>query len=662
MALFSLKTGLLEKDLFAASVFSDDSFVKTDERITTQLLKFQYDFDHAAIDEENKMVNVLNKITRLDSALHARAEQNTSLLTESITIEKSTVAEIRKVEKLLRKQFSDALQMSRLLKTLIETEFLEMLADIKKPLKCFDMYFSRMREILADAFQGKTAIHGVVLSKSDASRLATIVTNIAKTYESLANHIITSIANDFKTVSTFKTDKELYDHLQNRNRVKRQITGKVRYISEQIEKLRNSFVSVIANAKREDLSFVASHSAIASAVTSGSGDAQILDAKQLLIKKLEESLSEFKRQFCEFPHFDGQPFHGLVGFCYTRATVANQTVIEAKYLQQNLVKNLESLKQKIEKLHATAIIRQQEILTTLAKPSVVKSKNLTGQIEEFKAYQQQVSREWDAYTAEITKDETVISESALKDFTIEKKESEKIVNTMRSFTRKMGGLKGAFLGLGLLAVVGATTISNSSSIGYLLKKDTVSKTMVDEDPQLKKLIQFDETGDASFLNFTSAKPLCAKYVGQAVDKLCGKGTAKRVGLTGDAWRFTENIVKKGGKIAWRSTGDSSLDLSMLKVGDVIGAKYYFSKFKDVAQKFNEEYTHVMVVIAFTHGKPVVAHLYHSPLLGDSVGDRVDVLESSPLFKFKVVIRPDYNVSELVRLNPGSVFGQQLAQN
>ncbi|GEM_PF-2513553 len=188
---------------------------------------------------------------------------------------------------------------------------------------------------------------------------------------------------------------------------------------------------------------------------------------------------------------------------------------------------------------------------------------------------------------------------------------------------------------------------------YMRVLDTISSQQI-QDPRLIKLINFHKNGDLSLLDFTDARPLCARYVRMSYELIFGKETGEDNGVIGDAWNMPGNILKKKGKIIWDTTVQQKIDYSLLKRGDIIGVTYLQSNYRDQAERsetfhflinthpLGSNITHVMIFLGFgKNGEALVAHLFHSKYLADTQGDRIDDLAEilkTGLFEAKIIVR------------------------
>lgn len=160
---------------------------------------------------------------------------------------------------------------------------------------------------------------------------------------------------------------------------------------------------------------------------------------------------------------------------------------------------------------------------------------------------------------------------------------------------------------------------------------------------------------------------CAQWVTKKVRNASGEA----FGVTGDAWRMPNNIVKAGGEMLYNIYDDNTFnnvkgtddlksktvkainnnpfDISQLQVGDVVGIYMPSSDMHETALNNGTTYnTHVGVVTGFNKdGVPIIEHNIHKNHHRDRADHLTGSKEGSP--RIATVTRPAYstpNVSTL----------------
>ena len=219
------------------------------------------------------------------------------------------------------------------LKLLVRNEYDDLVMDVKNPLLLFQEFcngLSRVPQKLK--IDKKTAIMiRELLKTGDRS--------VTKEFNKLVNTTIKFIENDFKYYE--ETELALQTHLKRRTTAKRQITGKITWISKQLQKVEEILNRLSAKTPNQSL------------------------------QELSQVVSYFRTQF-----------EGLVNFSLNRIQVANYTIIEALVLERDYLKELKKIEVEIERFYGL-IFQQEEKLRQSSVSRLHKNKTrISGKISE----------------------------------------------------------------------------------------------------------------------------------------------------------------------------------------------------------------------------------------------------------------------------------------
>ncbi|MBS3166798.1 hypothetical protein J4403_01155 [Candidatus Woesearchaeota archaeon] len=594
MDLFGLKLKL-SNTILADQILNPKTITNTDQRISNLIGGFEYDYQKV---KQSRIKN-RNEIISLQKALERVNELDFNTMK---SIERTSVKDIRSYEKQLRKQIYDIVKIINSLKKLIEDEDLELMYDIRQPLTIFEEFINRL----------KVVMKGIQLDKTTAGKIQMILLGIEKEYESLIGRTIQFIENDFKYFKSIglefdkinpnlETDYALVTHLKNRAKSKQQINGKVQWIISQIQQLEKRFISLKDNKKID----------------------------QNVAFEVIRGLSYFETQFKE-----------LIQVCISRVDIANHMIIESAVMQKDKYRELEMIKQELKDFYKQFIVEQERIKEN--EKNKIKVQQASKRIEEFDEYKKELELLIRSFEKEFELKVEKVEKKEIKELKIEEKQLHQDVKRIGMFSSRFKkAVATAVLVTSVFAGAGFAQ-KGYSTYGYLLKEDTASVESLKSNPDLaSKIIINKDTGDISYMDFKSSEVVCAGYVKMAYEKMYGSSSAQKNGVYGNAWHMPANILAKGGKVIWKGTGD--LDYSLLKKGDIIGVRYRMSKYLPLAQKAGQDFTHVVLVVGFDGKTPLIAHLFHSPLLNSDKGDRIDNLSKNFILEPRIVLRTHANL-------------------
>ena len=175
--LFPLKLRLSTTSL-GGRLIGERRITSTDAKISRRMRKYEYDYEAVKQTRQNNR----NEVLKLQRALN-RVDQR-----DLGAYEKRTMADIRRYENALRRQAGDIMKVITQLKRLIENEDLEILYDIRNPLATFEEFVKNSKHVMK----------GMHLDKPVANEVEKIIEGIEKEFDSLIDHTIQFIENEFK--------------------------------------------------------------------------------------------------------------------------------------------------------------------------------------------------------------------------------------------------------------------------------------------------------------------------------------------------------------------------------------------------------------------------------------------------------------------------------
>jgi len=411
MSFFNLKLAI------SGSTFIDP-FVKSekisciDTKISKEVSKFEYDSEEAnklRSNTRNELQKLERVMTRVDSV-------------DLSSYEKTCLKDIRVYEKALRKQVKDILQIILQLKKLIENEYLEIIYDLRNPLRIFEHFVQQIKNITL----------GLEVKKIVGKEIEKIFAEIEASYSKLIDYTFNFIESEFKYYNSIglnfksfnnalETDYAFSTHLKNRSKIKQQINGKTQWIKSQIDRLEEIF---------KDLS-----------------KKGILDKNQ-------------SQTFLQSTNYFREQFDGLITFGIKRVDVANHMIIEAIVIQKDKHNELEGLKKELKQFYSEFIQDQEKL------QSGTESKWVTEQTKkrmmEFKNYEKEIVKEFSEFEKEFTLLIDKVEKEDIEEQRIEQKELKKIEGFFPKFQRNFK--RAVATGMLGLALVGYA-VPSSSGIG-----------------------------------------------------------------------------------------------------------------------------------------------------------------------------------------------------
>lgn len=287
--------------------FQESRILTGESRLTFKLDALTQDIDRI----NNLRAQNRNHIRQLRSALERVDARDT------LSIERRTLADVRRYERMVRQQADDILQIMRSVRKLVHMEYYEILWDLRRPFTAFSTFLDIARTALNEL--GKNPAN----DSSSFYSMKRILRLIGGEYRSLLEHVLDFLHEDFKYFSSLgiklsvalpeNNPVDFDEHLASRSKLKQRINGKVGYIISQINLLRGQL-----------------------------GDITSIDEEQQkVVSMLQESFAQFEKQFS-----------GLGQFCIERVDIANHTILDALTIQKNQYERFKSMQIEIREFAA----------------------------------------------------------------------------------------------------------------------------------------------------------------------------------------------------------------------------------------------------------------------------------------------------------------------
>jgi hypothetical protein len=266
--------------------------------------------------------------------------------------------------------------------------------------------------------------------------------SVTKEFNKLVNTTTEFIKNDFRYYE--ETELALQTHLKRRTTAKRQITGKITWISKQLQKVEEILSKLSIKTQNQSL------------------------------QELSQVVSYFRTQF-----------EGLVNFSLNRIQVANYTIIEALVLERDYLKELKKLEGEIERFYGL-IFQQEEKLRQSSVLRLQKNRTrISGKVSkgrsELTNIRKELKSQKEAEKAEKKHLEKRIKNTEVQESSIIREEREEAKKALK----KVSKLRKAML-VTSVVVMGVPILLGSAAAGVYALSSKTPKIAVEraiENPQ-----------------------------------------------------------------------------------------------------------------------------------------------------------------------------------
>lgn len=455
-----------------------------DEKIAKKISGYEFDYETV----KKSRISNRNDILKLGRTMNRVNSKDLS------SYNKTCMKSIRRYENALKRQLKDILKIIIELKKLIENEYLEIIYDLRSPLKIFEHFIEEIK---------KNSI-GLEVKKKIGKEIEKIFNEIESSYSKLLDYTFQFLENELKYYNSIginfnkfnnnlETDYAFSTHIKNRTKIKQQINGKTQWIKSQIKRLENSLKELTKKG--------------------------VLDKKQSQI-------------FLQIINYFREQFQGLIDYCIKRIDISNHMIIEAIVIQKEKYEEIENLKKELKRFYKEFIQEQERILTNISKGN--KIFQIKKRIEEFKNYEIKLEQEIKNFEKKFTLIANKLEEKEVECLTVEKNDLNKVKESFPKFKRNF---KKSVIILSAFISINATMSFNQTLPLNIKSPKNIEQILVQKSTEIDACAEW----------------VINQYVGMS--SLSKNEIADFVGVIGNAWTIMGNIVNRKGRAYYNVFND-----------------------------------------------------------------------------------------------------------
>lgn len=517
-----------------------------------------------------------------------------------------SIKDVRVYEKAARKELFDSLKILNDAKKIIESEYIHVIQDIRRPFIAYEQIKDSLKIVLT----------GKKIDSKSRLLIEGKIQIIELNFHELLEEIMNLLNNDFNYLAgrgiQFKgfiyeheSEENLGVHIRKRTLIRRQIVGKTQALLREISQAKSYFVKLKKQKK----------------ITSKIAN-PLIDALDIYMHK----------------------FSDLIRLCFDRTKIATTVIIESLTIQRKVQKDILKLQKELNSFY-DKFMRRESNLIKESESDYLNSQRKK-RIKEFENYQKNVLSEMKKFEKEITKKITSVSKKESKTFKLEARELKcvkgRIARTMAKVALVTTLISSTVGVVGFKAAHTDNSQNPRMELAYTNKKvtqqgcaewiiDTYARTY-----SLGKDYVTDVMGVSG--NAWTMKNNIIHHKGSLIFDVFDTINAQNK-TTIDSLRMTiaseANTVplqmkvnkKYAGEIRKLFSDSVNINLNNLKVGDVVGLFYPTSNYQVVAfmngtaGSFN---THAGLVTSVDTNGVTISHNIHHTIYHDNASKLTSV--------------------------------------